>query len=139
MPVLNNDDLQIINLLDSRTGARAVDVVVEAGEIIFVVKKGDLGRAIGKQGINIARLRQAFGKNIEIIEDADDAKGFLKNAFYPAQVKSIEESEIGGKKVAVIVVDAKSKGLAIGKGGEKIKRARMLAKRRYGIDDVKIL
>ncbi len=139
MPTLDYEDIQFINLLERQTGARATDVVRSDTEIIFVVKKGDLGRAIGKQGANIARLRKSFGKTIEIVEEADDAKTFLKNVFYPVQVKSVEENVVGGRKIAAVLVDAKSKGLAIGKGGEKIKRARMLAKRHFEMDDVKIL
>ncbi len=139
MRTLNQEDLQYIMLLEKQTGARANDVVKSENEVIFVVQKGDLGRAIGKQGANIERLRKSFGKEVGIVEDSDDSKEFLKNLFYPVQVKSIQESDASGKRVAVVSVDPKSKGLAIGKGGEKIKRARLLAKRRFEIDDVKIL
>ena len=66
MPTLTYDDIQLMNVLEKRTGARAKDIVVTPDEVIFVVEKGDLGRAIGKQGANVTRLKQALNKKIEM-------------------------------------------------------------------------
>lgn len=139
MPTLTYDDIQLINVLEKRTGARAKDVVICDNEVIFVVENGDLGKAIGKQGVNVSRLKKALGKKIEVVETAPNIKEFLKHIFYPVNVKSVNETIVGEKKLASVLVDPKNKGLAIGKGGEKIKKARLLAKRLFEVDDVKIL
>jgi len=140
MPTLSNEDLQMIALLERQTGARANDVVLAEDSVIFVVQAGDLGRAIGKAGANIAKLRHRFGgKQIDVFEYSDDAAQFLKNVFHPVEVRSVEQVEAGGRKVFHVSVDLKNKGLAIGKAGSKIKKARMLAKRYFQADDVKIL
>lgn len=136
--LLTNAELESIGILASRTGATATDVVLSDDSVIFVVGKGDLGKAIGKNGSNIARLKSAFGRNVEIVEAAEGVKEFLANIFRPARVVEVREENQGGKRVAFVSVDAKDKGLAIGRGGERIKKARVLAKRRFGIDDVKI-
>jgi len=138
MPTLSLEDIQLINLIEMSTGAKANDLVREDNTIILVVQKGDLGKAIGKGGSNAQKLKQKLGKEIAIIEDADDPKTFVANALAPAVLRSVDVSEDGGKKVAVVSVDAKNKGSAIGRGGEKIKRARLLMQRKFGFDDVKI-
>jgi len=137
--VLTNHELQAINLLERNTGAQAKDAVFTDSTIIFVVKTGDLGKAIGKQGRNIAALKRIFSKEIQVVEEAGELSSFVSNLFYPAQVIETKENLFESKKVLLVKVDSKSKGLAIGNGGEKIKRARLLLKRHYSIDDVKII
>jgi N utilization substance protein A len=136
--LLTNAELESIGILASRTGASATDVVLTDDSVIFVVTKGELGKAIGKNGSNIIRLKSAFGRNVEIVEAADGIKEFLSNVFKPAKVLEVREENQSGKKIAFVSVEVKDKGLAIGRGGERIKKARLLAKRRFGLDDVKI-
>jgi N utilization substance protein A len=129
----------MINVLESRTGAHARDVVFTEDSIIFVVGKDELGRVIGKKGSTIAGLRQLLGRNIEVFESADTVKSFLSNFFAPTGIKELKEENNDGKTVITLSVDPQGKGLAIGRHGEKIKKARMLAKRLYNIDEIKIV
>jgi N utilization substance protein A len=135
---ITNEDIQAMNLLELRTGAKAEDVVVTPEAVVYLVQKGDLGRAIGKGGANIMSLKRALSKNVELIESADSLEGLLVSAFQPVEVKGVRVEERNGRKTATVKVDPANKGLAIGKGGEKIKVARLLAKRRFACDDVRI-
>lgn len=139
MHTISNEELQAINLLEQVTGAHAKDAVISEDSIIFVVEKGELGRAIGKQGASINRLRKAFGRGVEVVEEASELQGFLANVFAPAQIRETRVSDVQGRRVATVVVDPKNKGLAIGRGGERVRKARLLAKRHFGMDDVKII
>ena len=136
---LSNSDLQVMNLLEAQTGARAKDVVVLGEEIVFVVEKGDLGKAIGKNGQNILKLRRSLGHDVTVVESAGDIRSFLSNVFKPAKLVEIRESNAPGRKVANVVVNAEDKGIAIGKGGSRVKVARVLSQRLFGFDDVKIV
>ena len=138
MPTLSNEDLQAINLFSQMTGAHAADFLQTEETVFFVVGKGEIGRAIGKQGANIERLRKAFGKPVELAETADSLDAFLRGIFLPAQIKDIKLMEKNGKKTVNVTVEGKDKGLAIGRGGARIKKARLLAKRQYDVEDVKI-
>ena len=132
------DDIQTINLLESVTGARAVDVVLSLGTVLFVVKKGDLGKAIGKGGSNIRKITGALGRQVELIEEPETLDELLASAFAPARLNGMEKNMANDRTEAIVTVDPKSKGLAIGRNGEKIKRARLLAKRYFDVDEVKI-
>ena len=138
MPTLSLEDIQLMNLIEMTTGAKANDVVHDNGTLVVIVQKGDLGKAVGKGGANAQKLRQKTGKEIAVIEDADDPKTFIANALAPAVLRGVAVSEENGRKIAVVEVDSKNKGSAIGRGGEKIKRARLLMQRKFGFDDVKI-
>lgn len=132
---LSNEDLQLLSALDSRTGARAVDVLNGEASIVFLLEKGELGKAIGKGGANLERLRGVFGKNVEFVEYSPELGEFVKNLFKPVEVLGVDKD---GSEVAVKVENAK-RGLAIGRGGEKIKRAKALLKKYFGVSDVKLL
>ncbi len=137
---LTSDEISYISLFESITGATAKDCIIsENGVIIFVVKQGDMGLAIGKNGSNIKRLRNYLSKPVEIVEYSDKAREFIENILSPAKIRTVEIIErANGKKIAHVDVDPEYRGVAIGKNGKNILKARMLAKRHFGIEDVKI-
>lgn len=139
MQKITNQEIEVINLLEKITKAKANDAIILEDSVIFVVGEGELGKAIGKQGANIMKLRKILDKNVEIVEYSDEINQFLKNIFYPVEIKEVTVSENGEKKTLVLQVDSKNKGLAIGKKGEKIEKARMLVKRYFDYDNLKIL
>jgi N utilization substance protein A len=131
--------MQYISLFESVTGATVKDCIIDdkSDRIIFLIKAGDLGLAIGKHGSHINLLRNMTKKNVEVIEHAEDPAALIKNALAPARVKDIRITErTDGKKVAFVVVEPRDKGVAIGKNGRTAERTRFLAKRYFEIDHV---
>ncbi len=136
---ITGDEMKFIQLLQQMTGAEVVDCVIEDDTILFTVKKGEVGLAVGKGGEKIKRLRALTNKNVEIFEYIDDPEKFLRNAFKPAAVKELRIVDRGlGGKVATVTVEAKDKGIAIGRNGENIKKIRFLAKRYFALDNVAV-
>ncbi len=136
---LTSEELRYIALFESITGAVVKDCIIDEdeGRIVFVIKSGDIGMAIGRKGINIKRVRDYIKKPIDVVEYADNAEDFIQNTLAPARTKSIHITEKrNGRKVAVVNVDPKDKGIAIGKNGKNVARARLLARRHFQIDDV---
>ena len=136
---LGDEEIRYISLFEHITGAVARDCVVDNDRIIFIVKSGNIGLAIGKRGVNIKRVRDFLHKQIDVVEYADSPEKFISNTLSPAKIKSIVINEKrDGRKVALVTVDGKDKGIAIGKSGKNVAKSRLLAKRHYGIDDVVI-
>lgn len=134
-------EMRYIALFESITGATVKDCVVDEdlNRIIFVVKQGDVGVAIGRKGKNIHLLERMTGKKHEIIEHSENPAQFIKNALRPAQVKEIRITERpDGKTIAVVSVNPRDKGVAIGKNGRNAERIRFLAKRYFQIQNVSI-
>jgi N utilization substance protein A len=129
---LDQKSMQLISYFENISGAQVDDCVTEDNRIIYIVKKGQAGLAIGKKGANIKKAMRDLRKEIEIIENGDNAQEFIKNALAPAEVQEVTISE--GR--AMVKIDANERGLAIGKGGAKIDRCRKLLERHFDIKEV---
>ena len=133
---LTSESLQLLAEFEQRTGAKAADVVDDENNVVFIVQEGDIGKAIGKGGSTLMRLREAFKpRNVEVIEDAGDWRTMIEKTLRGAVIRNIsnENNQI------VISVDSTTRGIAIGKGGSNIKKLKVALKRKFDIEDAKIL
>ena len=138
---ITETEMRYIQLLQNMTGATIVDCIVDDDEetIIFTVKKGEVGLAVGKGGEKIKRFRSMTNKQVEIYEYLPEPDKFIRNALKPAKVKDIRlVDRMEGKKIAMVNVEPKDKGIAIGKNGSNIKKIRFLASRYFQLDTVVI-
>ncbi|MDD2474061.1 MULTISPECIES: NusA-like transcription termination signal-binding factor [unclassified Methanoculleus] len=139
--VLTEECMRLISQFESLTGAGSRDCIVDNRNerIIFVINPGDMGLAIGKGGSSIKKASDVMGKRIEVVEYAPDPAQFLRNCFLPAQVTGIEFStNEEDLQVALVEVRDEDRGLAIGKGGKNIFKAKVLAQRQHDIADVQL-
>jgi len=133
---LTEEEMRYISLFERMTEAVVRDCVERDETVVFVVESGEMGKAIGKGGANIDRVRRSVGKEVEVVEFSEDEADFVANAFQPAAIESVEVSEDDSGKVAYVEVAESDKGLAIGKDGENIETAKQLAQRHYEFDDI---
>ncbi|MHA1793372.1 MAG: NusA-like transcription termination signal-binding factor [Promethearchaeota archaeon] len=135
---LDQKAIQYISYFENISGASIEDcLIMDDNKIVFIVKKGQAGLAIGKRGTNIKRAIRDLKKEIEIIESGETPEELIRNSLAPAEIKEITISKKNdGKEIAIVQVDQKHRGLAIGKGGSKIERCRKLAQRHFQIDEV---
>jgi N utilization substance protein A len=133
--------MRLISQFESLTGAGSRDCVMDDrnARLIFVINPGDMGLAIGKKGASIKKASEVMGKKIEVVEYNSNVEQFIRNCFLPAQVTSMNfEGEPGEQSVQVEVRD-EDRGIAIGKDGKNIFKAKKLAQRQHDIADVQIL
>jgi N utilization substance protein A len=131
---LNTDSMRFVALFESVTGAVVRDCVVNANKVVFIVKEGHAGLAIGKSGSNIALLQDKIKKKVEVIEFSSDPVKFASNIFHPAELSNsyIGENSSGKK---ILYLDPKSdKGLV----RSKLRYALDLIQRYYDIDMIRI-
>ena len=133
---LTEEEMRYMSLFERMTESVVRDCVEREDTVIFVVESGGMGKAIGKGGANIDRVRRSINKNVEVVEYSDNEAEFVANAFQPAAIEDVEVSEEDDSKVAYVEVDESDKGLAIGKDGENIEAAKYLAQRHYEFDDI---
>ena len=138
---LSMDDMALIATFESITGVSAVDVVRddESERLIFVVRAKQLGKAIGRDGIRVKTAADAFGRPIDVVEMAESAEDFVKSALAPARVEHVKIVEHrDGSLVASVTVKAEDRGIAIGRDGKNVARARILVRRHFDVDNVVI-
>ncbi|MFQ5980597.1 MAG: NusA-like transcription termination signal-binding factor [Candidatus Heimdallarchaeota archaeon] len=136
---ISGRNLQLLSLFERLTGTFPRDCIRNQGhnEIIFVVKGNQMGKVIGKDGITIGRLREAFNRDVRVIQYGEKPELFGINALKPARIQKAMLEEKEGKKILRVVVSSKrEKGRAVGKRGRNINRARLLLRRHFGIQDI---
>ena len=133
---LTAESIQYIALFENMTRAKILDCIPEEERLVYVVKQGDMGLAIGKNGENINRVKKTLDKPIELVEYSEDPIIFIKNAFGPVSVSSVNLTTKNGKRLAYVEVPNKEKGLAIGRNGKNREKVKMLARRHHTIEDV---
>ena len=144
---IDRSSMELISLFNNISGAIIKDCMVfkspeNYGEvIIFLVKKQDVGKAIGKNGENVKDLMAKLQKKIDVIPFSENLEEFIqfilntsKNA---VKVQSIEMRESKNQKRTVIItVLPQDRGKAIGKDGSMIKKIKELVLRHFDIDNV---
>ena len=114
------------------TKSTAIDCLMDErfDRIIYVIRPGDMGLAIGKKGENIRRMQKVLGKKIEMVEYSEEPGEFMANMFRPATLSRVAEEEDG--KVDIIIGKKGDLGIAIGRGGANVEKARLLFRRFFG-------
>ena len=108
--------------------------------VIFIVNKGQMGLAIGKGGATIKQLHNVVGKKVELVEYSDDPSEFIRNILNTDMINEIRlNDKIDGTRQAIVIVDAKKKGVVVGREGRNAEKARLLAKRYFQISNVLIM
>lgn len=144
---IDRESMELISLFNNISGAIIKDCLVfkspenSSEVIIFLVKKQDVGKAIGKAGEHVKDLMAKLQKKIDVIPFSSDLDEFIqfilnttKNSI---KVQSIEvkESKIG-KKTIIISVRPQDRGKAIGKDGSMIKKIKELVLRHFEVNNV---
>jgi N utilization substance protein A len=139
--LLTEDCIRLISQFERLTGAGSRDCVIDDrnNRIIFVVNTGEMGLAIGKNGASIKKAMDVMGKKIEVVEYSNNPEQFLRNCFLPAQVTSIDFEGEDEEQIAHIEVRDEDRGIAIGKEGKNIFKAKKLAQRQHNIADVQLV
>jgi N utilization substance protein A len=138
---LTSDELRLMSLFQSITSVTARDCVVDEkmDRVIFIVNKGQMGLAIGKGGMTIRQLQNVVTRKVELVEYSDDAAELVRNILNSEMVNEVKITQrTDGSKQVVVLVDAKRKGVVVGKEGRNAEKARLLAKRYFQISNVLI-
>ena len=134
---LTQQEMHYIAVAEVMTGASIIDCIERGNRITFIVAKGKLGKAIGKEARNIKKLESIFKKEVRFVEYDDDKKQFIINLFKPFKLEKVVVNEEENR--VSVVVNARDKGKAIGKEGRNINILREIAKRQHGIEEIKVL
>lgn len=134
----SNENMQYINMVSKTTKTDIIDCTISEDNLVFIVRKGQLGAAIGRKAKNLEKLRSLFKKNIKFVEFDEDKERFVLNLCKPYKVKNINLENEGDSVIARVEVELSDKSKIIGKGGRNIEIIRELARRHHSIKDVQI-
>jgi len=144
---IDRNSMELISLFNNISGAIIKDCLIfESPEndseiIIFLVKKEDVGKAIGKAGEHVKDLMAKLQKKIDVIPWSENLEQFIQYILNTAKnsikVQNIEIKESKTQKKTVIIsVRPQDRGKAIGKEGSMIRKIKELVLRHYEVDNV---
>ncbi|MDA4120839.1 MAG: NusA-like transcription termination signal-binding factor [Thaumarchaeota archaeon] len=138
---LSSDELSLMSMFQGMTGATPKDCIIDEkrNRVIFVVAKGQMGLAIGRDGSSVKKIERAVRRPVEVVEWADDIDGLVKNSLGAKYVQEVRVSDrLDGTKGVVVVVDSRKKGAVLGLGGRNAEKVRILARRYFEISNLQI-
>ncbi len=130
------EEIRCLRAFETISGVNPKDVIRGEKSITFLIRKKDMGQAIGKKGETIRKARERMGKNIELMEYSEDPELFIKKALYKLKFEDIEIRS-GDRKTMELELDFENKKKLMNSLG-KLKKLKEIAKREYGISDIKI-
>ncbi len=139
--------MELISLFNNLSGAIIKDCLTfESPEnnseiIIFLVKKEDVGKAIGKSGEHVKDLMNKLQKKIDVIPYSEKLEQFIQFILNTSKNSiTVQEIEIkenkNEKKTVIISVKPQDRGKAIGKEGSMIRKIKLLVTRHFEVDNV---
>lgn len=139
--------MELISLFNNLSGAIIKDCLTfESPEndseiIIFLVKKEDVGKAIGKAGEHVKDLMNKLQKKIDVIPYSEKLEQFIQFILNTSKNSiTVQEIEIkenkNEKKTVIISVKPQDRGKAIGKEGSMIRKVKLLVTRHFEVDNV---
>ena len=136
---LSDEARRLVVLFEDETDATVRDCVVdeEHDRVVYLIAAGDMPEAIGPGGKHIEAVEERLGREIKLVEDADEPADFVANALAPAAVYNVTMSR-NEDLVAYVEVADEDRGAAIGKGGRNIDAARLLADRHFDVDAIEL-
>ncbi|HLC46775.1 MAG TPA: NusA-like transcription termination signal-binding factor [Candidatus Nanoarchaeia archaeon] len=129
--------IPLISLFERETHARVRDCFNDAKGITFIVEQGDLGKAVGKQGMNVKRFENSLHKRVRIVEFNPDRREFILNMIRPLRVRGIEEQEDG--TIIIQGGDTETKGLLIGRAAQNLRTLEEQVRRHYKVKEIKVV
>ena len=144
---IDRDSMELISLFNNISGAIIKDCLIfkspenHSEIIIFLVKKEDVGKAIGKAGEHVKELMTKLQKKIDVIPFSENLNEFIQYILNTTKnsikVQNIEIKESKNQKRTVIIsVRPQDRGKAIGRDGSMIRKIKLLVLRHFDVDNV---
>ena len=129
--------MQLISMFEQMTGSKLRDCFTVDDLQVFVVERGQIGRAVGRNGANVKKLATALKSKIKIIEHSNDITEFVANTVHPIKPKRVEyDDEL---KIALITPpDLLSRGLLIGRQAIKLRETEKIIQRFFDLVELKV-
>jgi len=125
----NEETLAFIKLFEKITDARVKDFYF--GErLIFIVNKGDIGKAIGKNGVNIKKFSELSKKQVKVVEYDENEEKFVENLIAPVKGKIYIEDD----KIVIKGRGARFKKEVLGANRENLKKYKEIISKYFNHD-----
>ena len=127
--------MKLITLFESMTGANVKDCISN-DKLVFVVEESEMGKAIGKNGVNIKRVENKLRRKIKLVEFSSDALQFVKNMVYPVEIFDVKQENEG---ITIYAKDTHTRAMLIGRERQNISHLSDIVKRYFDVKEIKVM
>lgn len=131
----DSDLMKLMTLFESMTGAKVKDCIANE-KLVFIMEENEMGKAIGKNGVNIKRMENALKRKIKLVEFSNDVLKFVRNLIYPIDALYVKQEK------GVITIHGKdtgTKAMLIGRGRQNIDHIGGIVKRYFDVEGIKVV
>ena len=131
----DSDLMKLITLFESMSGAKVRDCIADEN-ITFIIEENEMGKAIGKNGVNIKRVENALKRKIRLVEFSQNILQFIRNMVYPLEVRDIKQEN---GTITIHGKDSNSKAKIIGRERKNINSIANIAKRYFDVKEIRVV
>ena len=131
----DSDSMKLITLFESMTGAKVKDCIANK-KFIFIIEENEMGKAIGKNGVNVKRMESKLKKKIKLVEFSNDVLQFVKNLIYPLQGLDIKHDN---GVITIYGKDTGTRAMLIGRERQNINNLIGIVRRYFNIKEIKVV
>tara|TARA_Y100000034_G_C6885645_1_gene406624 strand:- start:499 stop:927 length:429 start_codon:yes stop_codon:yes gene_type:complete len=131
------NSVKIISLFQSIARVDVKDFFDLNSVYVFIVQKGQIGKAIGKNSSNVKTLENKLKKKIRIIEFDENIDRFIRNIVYPSKLSEVSFDE-ENKVLTISGIDNKTRGYLIGRSASNLRNNEFILKRHYDVSELKV-
>ncbi len=127
--------MKLMAFFSSMTGAKVKDCISNE-KVVFIMEENEMGKAIGKSGINIKRMENKIKRRVKVVEFSSNAVQFVRNIIHPIEVLDIEEQD---DAIIIHGRDSNTKAMLIGRERRNLTHLNELVKRHFNIKEIKVV
>ncbi len=127
---LNMKFMRYINLFEKISRVRPKHCFEYCNNIIFIVDKAKVSKAIGEEGKNVKKISEIMGKKVKVVakpENNADIEDFILDIIHPAKFKSIE---IKSNEI-IVNAGSQSKAMLIGRNKSRLNEMQNIIKQYF--------
>jgi len=127
--------MKLITLFESMTGANVKDCIANE-KLIFIIEENEMGKAIGRNGVNIKRMEVLLKKKIKLAEYNKDILQFIKNMIHPVELSDIKQEN---RIITIYGKDSSTRAMLVGRERQNINHLTDVVKRYFDIKEIKVM
>jgi len=128
--------LKLMGLFENITHATLKDCFFDREKLVFLVEPGEMGKALGKNKMNIVKLEKMLKRKVKIVEFNPNRLQFITNYLAPLRVTDIKEED---DIVTVTGADTKTKGLIIGIKAQNLRNLEKIIGKYFTVQEIKVV
>lgn len=128
--------LKVMALFESITHSKLKDCFFDREKLVFLVDEGELGKALGKNKMNVLKLEKLLNRKVKIVEFNQNRLAFIRNYLTPLRITDIQEE---GDLITITGPDTKTKGLIIGIKAQNLRNLEKIVSKYFTVKEIKVI